>query len=89
MTVNVDGGCRTPSPEPQALLILLEEETSKQDSGHMTTLPETQKLSDKPPAPPIFFRYVVMHVQFIREYLCRTSSYSPPIFLVYSHGLKD
>jgi hypothetical protein len=28
-------------------------------------------------------------VQFIREYLCRTSSYSPPIFLVYSHGLKD
>jgi hypothetical protein len=58
MTVNVDGGCRTASPEPQALLILLEEETSKQDSGHMATQPETQKLSDKPPAPPIFFRYV-------------------------------
>lgn len=67
MTVNVDGGCRTPSPEPQTLLILLEEETSKQVSGRVATLPETQKLSDKPPTPPIFFRHVIVSVQFIME----------------------
>jgi hypothetical protein len=60
MTVNVDGRCRTPSPEPQALLILLEEEASKQDSGHTASLPETQKLSDKPPSPPVFFRCVTV-----------------------------
>lgn len=65
MTVNVGGGCRTPSPEPQTLLILLEEDTNKQDSGRLRTPPSTkQRLNDKPPAPPIYFRYVIVSVEF-------------------------
>jgi hypothetical protein len=84
MTVNVDGGCRTPSPEPQALLILLEEETSKQVSDRMATLPETQKLSDKPPTPPIFFRHVIVSIQFIKEWSCYLFGLSPWV-----QGVKD
>lgn len=57
MTVNVGGRSRTPSPEPQGLLILLEEDANKQGSHHTCTLPPpAERLSNKPPAPPIFFR---------------------------------
>jgi hypothetical protein len=56
MTVNIGGGSRTPSPEPQTLLILLEEDAKKQDSSRVCTLPQTQRLNNKPPSPPIFFR---------------------------------
>ncbi|XP_069689778.1 autophagy-related protein 2 homolog B isoform X2 [Periplaneta americana] len=56
MTVNVGGGSRTPSPEPQRLLILLEEDASNLSPGHRHSLSITQRLNDKPPTPPIFFR---------------------------------
>jgi hypothetical protein len=58
MTVNVGGRSRTPSPEPQALLILLEEDANKPGSGHMCTVPSAERLNNKVPASPIFFRYV-------------------------------
>jgi hypothetical protein len=68
MTVNVDGGSKTSSPEPQNLLILLEEDPNKQDSDRLCTPPSTeQQLHDKPPTPPIFFRYTVMSVGFIEK----------------------
>jgi len=59
MTVNVGGRSRTPSPEPNGLLILLEEDASKQGSHHTCTLPSSESLN-KPPSPPVFFRCVVV-----------------------------
>jgi hypothetical protein len=68
MTVNVGGGSVTPSPEPQTLLILLEEDINKQDSERVCTPPSTkQRLNDKPPTPPIFFRYVIVSTGFIKK----------------------
>jgi hypothetical protein len=67
MTVNVGGRSRTPSPEPQGLLILLEEDANKQGSHHTCTLPPpAERLSNKPPAPPIFFRYVFVSLGCMR-----------------------
>lgn len=60
MTVNVGGRSRTPSPEPQGPLILLEEDANKQGSHRTCTLPSAERLNNKPPAPPVFFRYVVV-----------------------------
>jgi hypothetical protein len=65
MTVNVGGRSRTPSPEPHGLLILLEEDANKQGSNRTCTLPSSERLSNKPPAPPIFFRYVVFCVKYL------------------------
>ncbi|GFG37838.1 hypothetical protein Cfor_03151 [Coptotermes formosanus] len=56
MTVNVGGRSRTPSPEPQGPLILLEEDANKQGSHRTCTLPSAERLNNKPPAPPVFFR---------------------------------
>jgi len=69
MTVNVGGRSRTPSPEPHGLLILLEEDANKQGSHHTCTLPSSETLNNKPPAPPIFFRYVVVFLVCIGRYV--------------------
>ena len=67
MTVNVGGRSRTPSPKPHGPLILLEEDANNQGSHRTCTLPSSERLNNKPPAPPIFFRCVVLFWGCIRR----------------------
>ncbi|PSN53370.1 hypothetical protein C0J52_03803 [Blattella germanica] len=67
MTVNVGSSSRAPSPEPQTLLILLDEDGNSQSPSRKSPMSYSERVADKTASTPIFFRSFL----FSREVLIK------------------